>query len=90
MFKNVFQIAYVTNDLSRAVSLFQSEQGVAELAIFDDFTLDVEGGRKAVINVALGYVGDTQLEIIEPVSGQVERSWPRCCGTEGVVRGCRP
>ena len=77
MFKNVFQIAYVTNDLGRAVSLFRSEQGVAELAIFDDFTLDVEGGGKAVINVALGYVGDTQLEIIEPVSGEVElyRTW---------------
>ena len=29
MFKNVFQIAYVTNDLRRAVALFRSEQGVA-------------------------------------------------------------
>jgi hypothetical protein len=37
----------------------------------------VVGDRKAVINVALGYVGDTQLEIIEPVSGAVElyRTW---------------
>lgn len=77
MFKNVFQIAYVTNDLRRAVSVFQAEQGVAELAIFDDFTLDVEGGRRAVINVALAYVGETQLEIIEPVSGEVDlyRTW---------------
>ena len=77
MFKNVFQIAYVTNDLARAVSQFRSEQGVAEMAVFDDFTLDVVGGRQAVINVALAYVGETQLEIIEPVSGEVElyRTW---------------
>jgi Glyoxalase/Bleomycin resistance protein/Dioxygenase superfamily len=77
VFKNVFQIAYVTNDLPRAVSLFRSEQGVGELATFDDFTLDVRGGGAAVINVALGYVGETQLEIIEPVSGDVElyRAW---------------
>jgi hypothetical protein len=77
VFKNVFQIAYVTNDLRRAVSVLQSEEGVAQLAIFDDFTLDVEGGRTAVINVALGYVGETQLEIIEPVSGEVDlyRTW---------------
>jgi hypothetical protein len=77
VFKNVFQIAYVTNDLRRAVSMFQAEQGVAELAIFDDFTLDVDGDRRAVINVALAYVGETQLEIIEPVSGEVDlyRTW---------------
>ncbi len=77
VFKNVFQIAYVTNDLRRAVSVFHSEEGVEQLAIFDDFTLDIEGGRTAVINVALGYVGETQLEIIEPVSGEVDlyRTW---------------
>lgn len=77
MFKNVFQIAYVTNDLRRAVSTFQDEQGVNEIAVFDDFTLEVPGGRTAVINVGLAYVGDIQLEVIEPVSGEVElyRSW---------------
>ena len=77
MFKNIFQIAYVTNDLRRAVSVFQEEQGIKELAIFDDFTLDVEGGGQTVINVGLAYVGETQLEIIEPVSGEVEiyRTW---------------
>ena len=57
--------------------MFRTEQGVERLAIFDDFTLDVDGGRSAVINVALGYVGETQLEIIEPVSGEVDlyRTW---------------
>ena len=77
MFKNTFQIAYVTNDLRRAVEVFQSQQGVKEIAIFDDFTLEVAGGGQAVINVGLAYVGETQLEIIEPVSGQVElyRTW---------------
>ena len=77
MFKNVFQIAYVTNDLERAVSLFQEEQGVAEIATFDDFTLVTPDGGTAVINVGLAYVGDVQLEIIEPVEGAVDlyRTW---------------
>ena len=77
MFKNVFQIAYVTNDLERAVSLFQEEQGVAEIATFEDFTLVTPDGGNAVINVGLAYVGDVQLEIIEPVEGAVDlyRSW---------------
>jgi hypothetical protein len=77
MFKNTFQIAYVTNDLRRAVEVFQSQQGVKEIAIFDDFTLEVAGGRQAVINVGLAYVGETQVEIIEPVSGEVDlyRTW---------------
>ena len=76
MFKNTFQIAYVTNDLRRAVSVFH-EQGVANIATFDDFTLEVDDGRNAVINVGLAYVGDIQLEIIEPVSGEVDlyRTW---------------
>ena len=77
MFKNVFQIAYVTTDLERAIAVFHDEQGVAEIAVFENFTLDVAGGRDAVINVGLAYVGDVQLEIIEPVSGEVDlyRTW---------------
>ena len=77
MFKNVFQIAYVTTDLERAIAVFRDQQGVAEIAVFEDFTLDVAGGRDAVINVGLAYVGDVQLEIIEPVTGDVDlyRTW---------------
>lgn len=77
MFKNVFQIAYVTTDLERAIAVFRDQQGVAEIAVFEDFTLDVAGGRDAVINVGLAYVGDVQLEIIEPVTGEVDlyRTW---------------
>jgi hypothetical protein len=61
----------VTNDLQRAVAVFRDQQGVAEIAVFEDFRLEVPGGREAVINVGLAYVGDVKLEIIEPVSGEV-------------------
>lgn len=72
MFKNVVQLAYVTTDLERAVSVFRDDQGVREFATFDSLQLPTVGGGQAVINWGLTYVGDLQLEIIQPVSGEVD------------------
>jgi hypothetical protein len=43
----------------------------------EGLTLESTGGGTVVINMALTYVGDVQLEIIEPVAGEVDvyRSW---------------
>lgn len=70
MYKNTFQVAWVTNDVERAAKTFKEEQGV-ELAIFRGFSLDVFDSDPLVIDVALGYVGDVQFEVIEPVSGPI-------------------
>lgn len=71
MYKNTFQVAWITNDVERAARVFKEEQGV-DLAVFRGFSLDVFDGDPLVIDVALGYVADVQFEIIEPVSGPTD------------------
>ncbi|MBH0119948.1 VOC family protein [Rhodococcus sp. CX] len=66
------QLAWVTTDVHRAVKVFQEEQGVASIEVFEGFTLSTVGGGEVVIDVALAYVGDMQFEIIQPVSGEVD------------------
>lgn len=66
------QLAWVTTDVRRAVKVFQQEQGVENIEIFDGFTLATAGGGEVVIDVALAYVGDMQFEVIQPVSGEVD------------------
>ena len=68
MYKNTFQVAWITNDVERAARVFKEEQGI-DLAVIPGFSLEVFGGEPLVIDVALGYVGDLQFEVIEPVSG---------------------
>jgi hypothetical protein len=65
-------LAYVTTDRERAVSVFRDDQGVREFATFDSLQLHTVGGGQAVINWGLTYVGDLQLKIIQPVSGEVD------------------
>jgi hypothetical protein len=47
------------------------------VATFEGFTLESSVGGTVVINIALTYVGEVHLEIIEPVAGEVDvyRSW---------------
>ena len=72
MFKNVVQLAHVTTDLERAVAVFRDDQGVREFATFDSLQRPTVGGGEVVINWGLTYVGDLQLEIVQPVSGEVD------------------
>ena len=77
MFKNVFQIAYVTNDLERAVRCSRRSRVSPRSPPSTTSRSSTPDGGNAVINVGLAYVGDVQLEIIEPVEGAVDlyRSW---------------
>ncbi len=69
MYQNVFQTAWVTNDLARAADVFREQHGVNNIGIYRDFALSVFDQPDLVIDVALFYVGDLQFEVIEPVSG---------------------
>lgn len=72
MFKLVVPLARVTTDLERAVSVFRDDQGVRQFATFDSLQLPTVSDGQAVINWGLTYVGDLQLEIGQPVSGEVD------------------
>ncbi len=78
LFRNVFQIAYVTEDIDAAVAYFQSTLGTVKcdthygsnlggMVVVDGETVD-----EWVIDVALVNAGHTNLEIIRPVSGAVD------------------
>jgi len=69
-----FQHAYVTRDIEKAMALMQERYGVPA---FNSFVatpnVDTPHGRgPAEMKVALGWVGNTQIELIEPVSGHVD------------------
>lgn len=78
LFRNVMQIAYVTDDLDAAVEYFESTLGTVRcsknykssmggIVIVDGQPVD-----EWVIDVALVNAGPMNLEIIRPVSGAVD------------------
>jgi hypothetical protein len=70
-FPGYSQIAYVTSDLDRALLAFRDLQGLANTAAFRSYRFQTGPGREACIDFALGYLGDIQLEIIQPLDGDV-------------------
>ena len=73
--QSAYQNAYVTRNRDKAVATLRDRHGMT-----DDFILfepDIEvrtpgGVGRAQTRVALGWTGDLQIEIIEPVSGLVD------------------
>jgi hypothetical protein len=72
MYKNIFQLAWITTDVDRAVEVFREEQGIESIGVFKGFELPVANSEPLVIDVGLCYVGDMQFEIIQPVSGPAD------------------
>jgi hypothetical protein len=78
LFRNVMQIAYVTDDLDAACEYFESTLGTVACAKSYKASLggivyvDDQPAQEWVIDVALVNAGATNLEIIKPVSGAVD------------------
>ena len=73
-FAAFFQNAYVTRDLAQCEALIGERHGVAEWLHFDpemDVYTREQGWAPCKVKVALGWAGDLQIELIEPVSGNV-------------------
>lgn len=72
--RGIFQNAYVTRDLDGAMQLLSDRYGITGFAIFDvNMVLSTpQGAKPSQCRVALSWVGSVQLEIIEPISGQVD------------------
>jgi hypothetical protein len=72
--ENHYQNAYITRDLDQALAMFRTRYG------FDGFMhLEVKqqlitpaGSGAAVVKLALGWIGNLQYELIQPVSGLVD------------------
>lgn len=66
-----FQHAYVTNDMARAKQQFADRWGVQSFLEFES-QLDLatpRGTEDAQLRIALAFVGDLQIELIEPQGG---------------------
>ncbi|MCB2079241.1 MAG: VOC family protein [Novosphingobium sp.] len=69
-----YQNAYVTCDLDRTLAMLEREFGLADFALFaGEVTVDTaEGLKPASLRIANRWVGGTNIELVEPVSGAIE------------------
>lgn len=68
-FSGFLQVAYVTTDLDQAIAHFAEHHGVSRWTPLHDLSIEIRAGEQARLNVALAFVGPTQLELIQPIGG---------------------
>jgi hypothetical protein len=66
------QVAYVTTDFDRALEVFGEVHRAKRFLELRGMRYPTGPGREAHCNIGLAYVGATELEIIEPLSGDVQ------------------
>jgi len=71
-YKNFFQVAYVTHDMDKALALFDREQGIKKFMVFEATTPVDKKGNTALMRTALAYVGEIQVEILQPLAGSTQ------------------
>jgi hypothetical protein len=69
LFAGFYQNGYVTNDLDRAIDVFASRYGVARFAVTRARPIELEGGAMLHLDMAMGFVGPVQYEILQPAGG---------------------
>jgi len=71
---NHYQNAYVTRDLDQALEVFRTRYGFDGFNRYEvQFELETQSGRgTAAVKLALGWLGNLQYELIQPVSGLVD------------------
>ena len=73
-FRHFFQNAYVTRDLARAEALLGATHDIVEWVHFEprmEVYTATDGYGRCHVKVALGWTGNFQVELIEPVSGNL-------------------
>jgi hypothetical protein len=72
--QKVFQIGYVVPDLHAAIGFFKQTLGVRDFLVWENLVLEQQTykGNPAdnVQSIAFGYLGDMQVELIQPLSGE--------------------
>jgi hypothetical protein len=67
-----YQVAYVTNDFERALGVCAATLGAREFARLPAMQYQTGPGRTAICNIGLAYVGATEIEVIQPLEGDVK------------------
>lgn len=67
-----FQVAYVTRDIFAAQAQFAETHGIARFLEMHDIRYPTAPGREAHCHVSLAYAGATEIELIQPIDGDVE------------------
>jgi hypothetical protein len=70
--RGISQVAYVTNDFDRAQVLFAETHGITKFFEMRDTCYPTSEGREATCHIGLAYVGGVEIEIIEPLAGDVQ------------------
>jgi catechol 2,3-dioxygenase-like lactoylglutathione lyase family enzyme len=72
--QKVFQIAYVVPDLQAAIRFFKETLGVRDFMVWENLMLEDQTYNSTpgdyVQSIAFGYLGDLQIELIQPLSGE--------------------
>ena len=63
------QIAYVTNDLDRAMAVWRDDYDVPAFHVFTNDAPGLESSHPFRMKIALANVGGTEIELIEPLAG---------------------
>jgi Glyoxalase/Bleomycin resistance protein/Dioxygenase superfamily len=66
-----YQIGYVTTDFDRAMKSFRDSHGVKEFLELRDIRYPSAAGREAHCHVGMAYLGGMQIEVIQPIDGDV-------------------
>jgi len=65
LLENFFQFGYVTTDLEAAMAVYRERFDVPAFMILDGSVL--KPGAQSTLRVALAWIGDTMVELIQPV-----------------------
>jgi hypothetical protein len=71
-FPGLYQVAYVTNQIFAAQRLFGETYGLASFMQMHDIHYPTRDGRQAHCHVSLAYLGALEIELIQPLDGDVQ------------------
>lgn len=69
MFPGYYQTAYVTKDVDLAMTQIGSSYRIKNWYRNPEFVMATRDGKTCSFRVALAFIGDSQIEIIEPTGG---------------------
>lgn len=70
--KGLFQLGYVCNDFERGMAVMKAETGIRDFLVVEHIVIHEVSGAPITMTVAMAYLGDTMIELIEPEAGRID------------------